>query len=293
MTTLADLTDDILASLHSYTGANEARTWLTGAVDSSTLTLPVANSDTVVRGQLEIDDELMYAATSDAGTVTLAPFGRGYRGTSATTHAENAQITVSPMFPRVDVKRKINQLIESLYPDLYAVKTTVLTGDAVSVGYEMPTEAEGVLRVEWHPLGDVQNWWPLNNKYTFDQQSEAFASGKTLTLYGYVDVGSDIKVTYKARPTPLSSPLDTLADSGLDESAADLILYGVTAQMIRFLDSARLSVRSVENVARAQVVGAGDATKIANGLYAMYSQRLQEERRRLLLRYPPTIVNEG
>jgi hypothetical protein len=59
--------------------------------------------------------------------------------------------------------------------------------------------------------------------------------------------------------------------------------------MVRFLDPARLQIGAVENVSRSAVVQAGDAAKIATQLYAMYQQRLVEERTRLLELDPPSI----
>lgn len=287
-TTFKDLVTDVATSLRSYTGV-EQLTWLTSSVTASDLSLPVDSPDAAVRGLVEIDDELIYIASSDEASITAAPFGRGYEGTAAASHEMNAAVTLAPIFPKVNVKRKINQTIESLYPTLYGVKTADLTGDAVSIGYELPEDCEDVLKVEWHPLGDITNWWPEIRDYDFDPNSDAFDSGKALTLKSYVDVGAPIRVTYKARPTALSADTDTLDSIGLPDSVADVILYGTTAQMIRFMDTRRLSLTSVENISRAQVVGAGDASKVANSIYAMYQQRLAEERRRLLLQFPPSI----
>ena len=56
--------------------------------------------------------------------------------------------------------------------------------------------------------------------------------------------------------------------------------------MIRFLEPARLQLGSVENISRAQLIQAGDAGRTATQLFALYQQRVAEERRRLLEQYP-------
>jgi hypothetical protein len=98
-----------------------------------------------------------------------------------------------------------------------------------------------------------------------------------------------VRVVYRAPFGTFASDSATLDSVGLSESHADLILYAVTARMIRFLDPARLQVAAVENLSRSSVVQSGDAAKVANQLYAMYQQRLVEERIRLLQLTPPQI----
>jgi hypothetical protein len=96
-------------------------------------------------------------------------------------------------------------------------------------------------------------------------------------------------VVYKAKFGQLVNDSDTLDSVGLTDNHIDLIVYAVAARMIRFLDPARLQLASVENVARGQLVAAGDAGKIANQMYAMYQQRLAEERRNLITSIPPSM----
>jgi hypothetical protein len=119
-----------------------------------------------------------------------------------------------------------------------------------------------------------------------------YDGGTAITLTDQIPVGAEITLACE-QPFGDLLTLGNFAAAGIPESAADLIEYAVTAHMIRYLDPQRLTLTSVENVSRAQVIQAGDASKIANQLYAMYQQRLQEERRKLLLLNPPTINFQG
>lgn len=289
MTTLNDLIASIHTSLHGYTGTQEQVTWLTSACDDDDTTLSVASSDTVMRGIAEIEDELIYVNSSDSGSLELAPFGRGYRGSTAAAHDENIAVTFDPVFPRAEIRRAIDQCVEGLYPILYQIKTTTITATAIALGYELPADCDGVLAVSAQAPDSIDYDEPISRWRFEPYASDTFATGKALNVFDFVRADAEIKVTYKAKFTAFSAGSDTLASRGLSESYADLILYCVTARMIRFLDPARLQLTAVENISRAQVVQAGDAGKIANQLYTMYQQRLAEERVRLLEINPPSI----
>lgn len=292
MSTLNDLIASIHTSLHSYSGTQEQVTWLTSGCDTDDLTLVVASSDTLLRGIAEVDDELLYVHTTDSTGAVLAPFGRGFRGTEAASHAVNAMVTFDPVFPRAEIRRAIDQCIEGLFPMLWQLKQTTLTFTGTQVGFSLPADCEGVTRVEAHNAGDIADYWMPVQRWTYDPDSP-LTNGRALNLFEDVMPTSTIRVTYRAKFGPFTAGTDTLASAGLTESMADLILYCVTSRMVRFLDPARLQVATVENLGRSTVVASGDAAKIANQLYTMYQQRLAEERSKLLALHPPTMNFAG
>ena len=292
MSTLNDLIDSIAASLHSYTGVQEQATWLTADATADDLNLTVDQSDRIMRGISEVEDELVYVDVSDQGSLKLAPFGRGYRGSTAAAHAANAKVTFDPSFPRVEIRRAIDQCVAGLYPQLYQIKTTDLTASAVAVGYELPADCDRVLRVEAQRLSDPVDYWQPVSRWSFDPASPE-STGKALNVVEAWPPGSTLRVVYAAPFGTFSDGSDTLESIGLQESHADLILYCVAARMVRFLDPGRLQIQAVENLSRSTVVQVGDASKVANQLYAMYQQRLAEERSRLLRLTPSQINYEG
>lgn len=287
MSTLNDLIASIHSSLHSFSGTQEQLTYLTSSCDASETTLSVASSDTVQRGLAEIDDELVYVDSSADGTLTLPPFGRGFRGSTAATHAANSMVTYDPAFPRIEIRRAIDQCVQGLFPTLYQIKTTTLTYDASQVSFELPADCEGVLAVKEEAVSPLNHWSPLS-RWSFDADSQ-LTNGKALAIHDCPRPGATIQVVYRAGFGTFAAGTDSLASVGLSESYADLILYCVTSRLVRFLDPARLQIGTVENLSRSTVVQAGDASKIATQLYALYQQRLVEERTRLLELDPPSI----
>ena len=287
MSRLNDLIASIHSSLHSFTGVQEQVTYLTAACDANQTILPVGSSEHLQRGIAEIEDELIYVDSVDSSGLILPPFGRGFRGSVAAAHPINSVVTYDPPFPRKDIRSAIDSCVEGLFPSLYQVKSTTIQYDPSKVGFALPADCEGVLDVMEEAPSSV-NYWHRLGRWAYDPTS-GITGSKALSIFEEVRPWANLKVTYRAKFGAFVSGTDTLPSVGLSESYADLILYGVTARLIRFLDPSRLQLRAVENLSRAGVVAVGDAGKVANQLYAMYQQRLTEERTRLLALTPPSI----
>lgn len=285
MTTFGDLVTQVWNSLHSFTGFQERVTWLSAALTNSATTVSVNNGEQVSEGVIEIDDELIYVSSIATNTLTFAPFGRGYMGSTAASHSSNAKVTYDPLFPRVEIKRALNQILAGVYPTLYQRKETTFTFAGSQATYELPADAEGVIKVQFQATGP-SGYWPTLTAWEFEPNSE-LTSGRAITLHEAPEQQRTVKVTYRAAFGALSADADTLTSVGFPESGADLLVYGATSQLLRFLDVSRLQLGSVENVARAQVVASGDPSKVANQFYAMYQTRLAEERKKLLEQEPP------
>ena len=103
-TTLSNLIDEVLINLAGYTFQQERSTYLTQAVttttspSSSPTVLSLGSTQDIGKGVIEIDEELIWVDSFDriANTATIAPYGRGYLGTTANTHALDTKVTVSP-----------------------------------------------------------------------------------------------------------------------------------------------------------------------------------------------------
>ena len=279
MTTRSELIGSITSALHSYTGVHEQVASLSGSLTSSATTIPVSSVDGAKRGIAEIDDELVYIDSVSGTDLVLPAFGRGYRNTTAAAHDSGAMVTFDPAFPRAEIGRAVDQVVAGLFPALYQVKETTLASEAVDRSYALPSDVENVLRVEMKWDQDpVDYWHPIVN-----YEVEKGTTAQVLNLYEGALPGWDIRVVYQARFSALTVDFIT---SGIPESYADLITYGATSRMIRFLEPARLQLGSVENVSRANLIQSGDAGRTATQLYALYQQRVAEERRRLLEQYP-------
>lgn len=149
--TVASLIDEILDVLHGYTRGQDQRTSLTSAVTATDLSFAVEDSGALSRGLVEIDDELVYVTQVDAATgmATIAPWGPGQSGTTASTHAAGAKVTQSPLYPRQRVASAVYGLLREIFPDVYAVGQSTLDINPVRTNYSLPGDCYHVLKVEW------------------------------------------------------------------------------------------------------------------------------------------------
>ena len=152
---LTDLTSAVTLELFGYTQTQEQASYVTAAITSTATSIPVADASKFSNGIVEIEDELVYVLTVDrsSNTLTVAPFGRGYGGSAAAAHAINVKAVNSPLYPRVAIKRAINETVNALYPDLWQVAQSTQVVTAGQVSYSLSPTPQ---------VGDVMNITYLN-----------------------------------------------------------------------------------------------------------------------------------
>ena len=299
--TLSNLIDEVLINLSGYTYQQERSTYLTQAVttltspSSSPTILSVGSTDNIGKGVLEIDEELIWVDSFDrvANTATIAPYGRGYLGTTATTHAVDAKVTVSPIFPRYSVKKAINDTIRAMGTQLFAIKNTTFTYNAAvnTYGFE-DLNIDRILRMDWQNVGPSEEWIPLR-RWDFDSQPDSStwgSGGQTVTIGDYVTAGRTVKVTYITQPEVLVNSSDVYETvTGLPSSSKDVTVLGASYRLLSFLDPARagqISPQADETDGKRPYGASASATK---QLYALYTTRLREEIMAQQGQYPPRV----
>jgi hypothetical protein len=254
----------------------------------------------VGKGILEIDEELLWVDSFDrvANTATVSPYGRGYLGTTAATHTADAKVTISPTFPRFSVKRAINDTIRSLGANIFAVKSTTFTFNAAVSTYAFANlNIKNILTVSWQSIGPTKEWVPIR-KWDLDSVAnpEAFSytSGtdvvQTITLGEAPISGRTVKVVYATDPEPFTSNSQVYTTvTGLPESTRDVVILGTAYRLLSFLDPARaaqVSPQADETDSKRPYGASQSATK---QLYALYTQRLNEETKAQQQNYPPKV----
>ena len=78
---------------------------------------------------IEIDQELMLVTAANTSTRTLT-VSRGYSGTTAAAHSDEANLYINPTFPRKSVFDAVADNISRLYPSLYNITTTNVTSNS-------------------------------------------------------------------------------------------------------------------------------------------------------------------
>lgn len=289
MTTLNDMVDEVLINLEGFSLRQDRTTYLTSALTSSDNHIDLASGDNIGKGVIEIEEELVHLDSVDRTdrSATISPFGRGYRGTTATNHDINSRVTFAPSFPRFMVKKAINDTIGAVYPHLYSVGTTTFTYNPIKTTYALPTDAEIVLAVSWSVIGPSGEWLPVR-RWRQDPNANAgiYATSNSVSIYENIVPGRTVQVTYMKEPTTLSAGTDNFTTTGLNASHRDVIVYGAAYRMISFVDPGRLNFSSPEADTNDTTRQFGSGTSTAKYILALYQQRLNDEAEKLNRRYP-------
>ena len=302
-TTLSNLIDEVRINLAGYTFQQDRTTYITEAVSTTTSSsasptiLKLGATENLGRGIIEIDEELLWVDSFDrvANTGTVAPYGRGYLGTTATTHAADALVTISPTFPRSAIKRAIADTIGSLGANIFAVKTTTFTYSPSVQTYALVNlNVKDILRVTFETIGPSKTWEDVNS-YAFDPIADPEAFGytstdqvQTITLNQAVQPGRTVKIMYATDPVAFTANTqDYATQTGLPASTKDVVVLGAVYRLLSFLDPARaaqVSPQADETDSKRPYGASQTATK---QIYALYQQRLNEEVKAQKKNFPP------
>jgi hypothetical protein len=297
-TTLTDLINEVQINLAGYTYQQDRATHLSSAVTTTTSSstsptiLSLGSTENLGKGVVEIDEELLWIDSFDrvANTATVSPYGRGYLGTTAATHALDTKVTISPTFPRYVVKKAINDTINAAGSTIYAAKVTTFTFNAAQTTYDFDgLNIQNILTIMWQSVGPSQEWLPVR-RWSWDSKADATAFGatsQTVTIGDYITPGRTVKVVYSTDPVPFTTNAqDFSTQTGLPESCKDVIVLGASYRLLTYLDPARagqVSPQADETDSKRPYGASQTATK---QLYALYTQRLNEETQRQQTLYP-------
>lgn len=281
MTTFGEIIDDTIIYLQGFTGFQDQSTHLTASCTNSDTTMTVANTSSLSRGIAEIGNELIWIDSVDtaASTITIPPYGRGFRNSTAVAHSSGERVISAPAVPRRQVMRALNESINSIYPNLYAVGTTSFTFNPSVSTYPLPSGSEGILQITWQTLGPSKEWMPVR-RYSMDSQTNAtaFPTGSSVSIYDAIVPGRTVQVTYLKQPSPLVSESDVFSTvTGLPASCEDLVRLGASYRMVMFLDIPHLQGYTAEADFASNMRPTGEAARTAKQLLQMYRVRLEEE----------------
>lgn len=292
MPTCGDLIDEAKAQLHGWGATQDRITPLTANIGPTDTTFQVdfafGQSVGITPGVVEIDGEQLYVVNVDAatGVCTLANgFGRGYSDTTPTSHTAGASIVSRPKFPRTWLFKQMNEIIGSIYPDLFAVNTYQTVVTYPSNTYVLPNTngpAVGVIDAQWQdPIGN----WHKCPAYTIDPYDATFRLGSGPMI------GRPLRILYSTEPRMFVAETDDFVTAtGLPASCADVLTLGVVAKQVPGLDISRAQLSSVEQSDRSRVVPPNAGVNAAKYLMAEYQDRLENEAQSLRRRYRPRVV---
>ena len=293
MPTLSQLMSEVQTNLQGYSLRQDRITNLAtpGGISATDLTIKIGQADNLAKGLVQIDDELIFVSSFDRQNLTLnvmPGFGRGYMGTTPSPHAENAQITLTPTFPKVMIAQALNDTINALYPKLFGVASTTFQYNAAQIAYPLPDDARDLLYISWQTPGPSKEWLPVN-RWGIDRMANvaAFNTTKVVNIYDKVVPGRTVQVYYSIIPNTLTNGNDDFAAvTGLPESSRDVITLGAAYRLLSYVDTGRINLMSAEaDNADTKLPSTAGATA-SKYIFALFQQRLQEESTKLQDRFP-------
>ena len=290
MSTFADVIDETTLALTGYTNRQDQATFLTSALTSTALTFTVQDGTVLTRGIVEIDEELIWVDSFDRTTniATIPAYGRGFRNTDPAPHTVGTRVTIAPSFPRSVVRKNVNLAIDGVYPDLFGTYYSTFNFQAAVTTYQLPQEAIDILGASWQTIGPSKEWLPIRH-LRMDKMANPITwnSGKTVSIREGIIPGRAVMITYTKKPSNLQFDTDEFTQTGLPESAREVIVLGAAYRTAAYLDLGRVPAATAEADAQQGNDPVGSAANISRYMYQLYQQRLQVEVRRLQEQYPP------
>lgn len=296
MPTLNEMIDEVKSKLIGYTMNQDKVTYVNNAsgITAVDTTIELGASNNFAKGIIEIDDELIWVESYNktTGTLSVVPnFGRGYLGTNPAPHSRYAQITLSPSFPRVNIKQAINDTINAVGDRIYAIESTTFTYNSATTTYALPDDVHDVLSVTWESVGPSKEWIPVR-RWRQDRMASAasFNSTQTISIYDLITSGRNVLVWYTTPPNTLDGGSEDFVDvTGLPETSKDVIVLGACYRLLSFLDAGRINVTSAEADLNDSKIPSSAGGTVARYVYALFQSRLSEEVSRLQTNYPTRI----
>jgi hypothetical protein len=258
-----------------------------------TVSTPRGIATGVSPGIVEIDQELMYCdSVNQSGNVTIVPWGRGYLGTTPAAHSAGARVVSQPTFPRYWTMQAMNEVMERIFPMVFAVKQVELTTTFPKITYQLPPDAQWVLGARWQ-LPDGRLYWQSIRRWRMSPGggTQFGDQGVTVDVADSMIPGRPIQFLYAAKPGLFTAETDDFTTvTGLNLGIRDVVTLGAAAQMTTSQELSRLQVSSVEQQNRSQLVAPSAALTSSRFLEQRFQERLMEERRSLQRLYPPRIT---
>lgn len=277
MSTAGDMVTEVVQAMHGFGQTYDRTTILSSSIGPSDMTFVVdyvqSTAGGIVPGVVEIDSEQIMVASIDqtSNTCTVANGGRGWNGTTATSHAQYTKVITKPKFPRATVLQMMNEVIGSLYPDLFGVGTYQTAVTYPQYTYTIP----GV-----HPLRILTASWqdPIGQWHPIISVSVDEFDGSIRVLGGMMP-GRPLRFIYAVEPQKFNSESDDFAtQTMLPESTKDVVILGAMMKLVPTFDISRAQNTSVEQQSRSGSVPPNTGINLGTYLQRQFTARLSNER---------------
>ena len=232
---------------------------------------------------IEVDQELMLVTAANTSTRTLT-VSRGYAGTTADSHLDEANLTINPTFPRKTVFDAVSDNIVRLYPSLYNVTTVDTTAN--STYQEVPASTVEVL------TSFVQN--SSGDQYTSAGiellRNFPPSSTDTAVQFSNTSSGKTVHLVVKrkfVRPTDETSDLATVCL--ISTEYEQIVMVGAVADIMGATDIDASTQEFITEKLAAENYPVGSGERLRNALLRLRSLLIDEARGTLRSLYPAPV----
>jgi len=270
-------------------GVVEERNKLSASITAGDTTFALAYPPNSIRPNtvIEVELEQMYvwAVNETASTITVE---RGWDGSAATTHAANSHIVSRPRFPLSALFDHLNEEIMSLSGTngMYAMRSLELEHSGLDRSIDL-TGAVRLLDVwEVRRKRDDADW-PVIHRWRLArlQNQTDFATGNAL-IFDEDVADCTLRILYRSGFTPLTTTSQLVTDSGLPDTALDIVRMGVQIRAMSMREAKRSFTETQGDTRRSEEVPPGAASSSWRQLAILRQARLVEEATRLATQYP-------
>lgn len=291
--TVADQAGIIQRRLSS--GAIGRYNFLSGAIDNVQTTLTVTDDVTgmVSGSKIAIDTEILLVRGAPDPTTKLVTVVRGFLGSTAAAHADQAMIEVSPRFPLADIIDTMREEVRSWTPTLFSIAqaniATVsdlrdydLTGSLTPLFLLKVTKAITQVTSTENAHGNVPAVL-LRNLATSD-----FASGNALQLERRPQSAETMRVVWAEDfvTSAWATTTDLIATVGISVSMLDVLTYGTMWRLMSTKEVARTDLHASGESRKATENPPGYTSQTAASLQRLRQSRMADEANTLRSMYP-------
>lgn len=261
------------------------------AVQNTITMLDTLDSIIDVGDIIEVGDEQMLVRAVSNQILTVK---RGWAGTTATTWADGATVSLNPQMPASVLRRMIGEEINSLAPTLFQVVTVDIE---TSPGVEfypvdlgaLNSYAHRFLRAELGPAPSDSRavWAAVYARPVTDLATSVSTSGLAVMLPTDPGDSRTLRVSWGCKfDTSVLTDATLLSTIGLLDDWSDIIHYGVSAKLSVAREARRNQVSTLTSQRTIQDVPVQANLQAGQGFRTLRNQRLSEEANKLLMRFP-------
>ena len=234
-------------------------------------------------GLIEIDQELMLVTNANTSTRTLT-VARGFKGTTAASHTDNATITLNPTFPRKTVFDAVADNIVRLYPSLYNVTTTSVTSGSTYA--EVPASTVEVL-TSYIQNSDGEKYTSAGVELLRDFPP---SSTNTAVQFYNTSTGKTVYLVVKRKfVRPTNETDDLSSDCLISDEYEQIVMVGAVADVVGATDIDATTQEFITERLAAENYPVGSGERLRNALLRLRSLLIDEARGNLRSLYPAPV----